>query len=64
MVRDRKIERERSRYVSGVAKGILALPSRPLVEAVVDVDRWRYRYYGARTYVENCCALPTKYLSS
>lgn len=32
--------------MADVAKGSLELAIRPLIDEVVDVDIWRYRYYG------------------
>lgn len=51
--RDKKMDAKRSRYMSEVAKRMLALPSGPLFEADMDADIWRYRYYGDWLYVKN-----------
>ena len=54
-----------SRHVAEVMKGMVALPSGPLVEeADVDVDIWRYRYYGERSYVRNLCGIPDETLAA
>lgn len=42
--RDGSVDAKRSRHVSAIAKGILALPIVPLVEAYVVVDIWIYLY--------------------
>lgn len=47
-------------HVTDVVTGILALAGGPFVEEGVDVDIWRYRYYGERPYVSNLCALPAE----
>lgn len=57
---DRSIEAMFSRHMSEVTNGMLALPSGRLVEANVDVDKWRYSYYIEHTYVANLFALPAE----
>lgn len=47
---DRTMEMKNLLYVVEVAKGVLALPTGPFVGADVEVDIWKYRYYG-KTFV-------------
>lgn len=47
-----------------IANGMLTIPSGPFVEADVDVEIWRYSYYGEHMYLANLCALPTETLAS
>lgn len=51
-------------HVVHVANGMLTFAGGPSVENYIDVDDWRYRYYGERSFIANLCALPAEQLAA
>lgn len=51
-------------HVADVAKGMLVLAGRPLVEEDVDLHIWCYIYYTGHPYVKTLCALTANELVS
>lgn len=58
------IHTKRFRNVIGVAKCMLSLAGAPLVEEDVDVDIWRYQYFGERPYVAKFCSVSAETLAA